>query len=379
MAERISQMNWVADELFRIDHKMQAQLKRIGNGIPYISLKGNYDNKLKTDIAWWTNGFYGGVNWQLFSITGNKIYKEKAINLENQLDLALSEFEHLHHDVGFMWLPTSVIHNKLLPNRRSYQRSIHAANILAARYNSKGQFIRAWNREQTEVDCSGWVIIDSMMNIPLLFWASLELDDPRFKQIAVNHAHSIARNLVREDGSVNHIGVFDAYTGDFLESQGGQGFSSDSSWSRGQAWAIYGFALTYKYTEDAFFLNVAKKVAHYVLSHLAQTDYLARIDFRAPKTTEDTDASATAIIACGLLEISNHVEGNEKAFYQDNAIKILEKLSEIANYDDNYDGIIHGCAVRYHDELEKNSSLIYADHYYIEGLLKLIGKELEIW
>lgn len=379
MAESIRQGDWISDELARIDQKMQAQLNRLGQGIPYISIDGKYDDKLETDIAWWTNGFYGGINWQLLSVTGNQLYKEKAIQVEEQLDVALSDFEHLHHDVGFMWLPTSVLHNKLFPNRRSYQRSIHAANILAARYNTKGQFIRAWNREQTEVDCSGWVIIDSMMNIPLLFWANLELEDPRFKQIAINHAYTIANYLVREDGSVNHIGVFDAQTGEFIESQGGQGFSSESSWSRGQSWAIYGFALAYKYTKDPFFLNIAKKVAHYTLSHLTQTDYMARIDFRAPATVHDSDASASAIIACGLLEISNHVARQEQAFYQDTASKILAKLSETANYDESYDGIIHGCAVRYHDETEKNSSLIYADHYYIEGLLKLSGKELEIW
>lgn len=379
MKEHTKRNQWVAAEIAKIDLKVKGQIERIGEGIPYISLDGIYDNKLTTDIAWWTNGFYGGLHWQLFRATGDDFYKEKAVILENQLDQALVDFEHLHHDVGFMWLPTAVIHNKLFPNQKSYQRSLHAANILAGRYNSEGKFLRAWNREQTDIDSSGWVIIDSMMNIPLLFWASLEIGDPRFKQIAINHARTIGDYLVREDGSVNHIGVFDSETGEFLESQGGQGFSKNSSWSRGQAWAVYGFALSYKYTKDAHFLNLAKSIAHYSLSQLGLTEFLARIDFRAPATTDDFDASASAIIACGLLEIASHVPEDEQAFYRDYGVKILEKLSSLANYDEKDDGIIKGCSVRYHDEIEKNSSLIYADYFYIEGLLKLVGKELEIW
>lgn len=376
---KIEKEKWAKKELINIEEKMRAQIERLGEGIPYISLEGTYDDKLETDIAWWTNGFYGGILWQLFKETNDLFYKNRALVLEEQLDKALSDFEHLHHDVGFMWLPTSVAHYKLFPNRRSFQRSLHAANILAARYNSEGKFLRAWNKEQTEIDSSGWVIIDSMMNIPILFWASLEIEDPRFYQIAVNHAKTIGEKLVRADGSVNHIGVFDSRTGEFIESQGGQGFSSDSSWSRGQAWAVYGFALCYKYTKDPYFLNIAKSVAHYVLSHLSETNFLARIDFRAPSTTDDFDASASAIIACGLLEIANHVSVDEKDFYLKNSIYILEKLSTVANYDLYHDGIIKACAVRYHDEIEKNSSLIYADYFYIEGLMKLRNEELEIW
>lgn len=372
-------IEWVHEELGKVVKKVIAEGKRINGGIPYIAIDGIYDDKLNDDISWWTNGFWGGLNWQLYHYSEEENLKEVAIKSEKELDLALFDFIHLHHDVGFMWMPTSKVNYLLNRSDQSYKRTLHAAAILASRYNVNGKFLRAWNSEQTAEDNSGWVIIDSMMNIPLLFWASRELDDPRYELIAEAHANTLAHHLVRTDGSVNHIGIFDSVTGEFSHHLAGQGYADNSAWTRGQGWALFGFARCYHYTKNELYLETAKKVAHFTMSQLALTNFLPRIDFKAPSVEYDNDASAAAIMACGLLEIEKHVPKQEKKFYRTYAISILKRLSQFANYNEDVDGIIGKCAVQYHGKSSKNSSLIYADYFYVEGLLRLINQDIEVW
>ena len=143
-------------------------------------------------------------------------------------------------------------------SERSLARGLHAAHLLAGRYNPRGKFIRSWNRDR-----AGWVIVDSMMNVPLLYWAEDVIDDPRFKYIAMDHVDTVMNNTVRQDGSCNHIIVLDPTNGELLETPGGQGYASGSSWSRGQAWAIYGFALSYLHTDKKEYLDTAKKAVSY--------------------------------------------------------------------------------------------------------------------
>lgn len=369
--------SWAQEEITKITNKVKAEIGRIGTGIPYRSVTGRYYDQGASDISWWTNGFWGGLNWQLYSVTGDALFRETAENVEVRLDQALQEFEHLHHDVGFMWLLTSVTNYRLFKQQRSFQRSINAAVALAGRFNIDGRFLRAWNDEQTSEDCRGWVIIDSMMNVPLLFWASQELKDPRFAKIARKHADTVAKYLIRADGSSGHIAEFDYETGAFIRQLRGQGYGLDSAWSRGQGWAIYGFALCYKYTGDGRYLHIAQQCANFVIPHLVVNNYLAPIDFRGPATSEDTDASASAIIACGLLELADHVE--EKGLYQEFGRRILLKLAEIADYEENTDGILNHCAVQYHEPSGKNSALVYADSFYLEGLLKLTEQDIALW
>lgn len=365
---------WAAEVLEKVERKIEQECQRLAGGIPYIPENGRYRDIGAEDLSWWTNGFWGGILWQVGQATGNQLLKDSAKSLEERLDEALSEFEHIHHDVGFMWLHTAVANYRLTGDKTSYQRGIHAATILAGRFNIAGNFIRCWNEDKT-----GWVIIDSMMNIPLLYWASEELDDPRFKQIALAHGDTVANYLVREDGSVNHIGVFDPESGEYLQSSGGQGFSDDSAWSRGQGWAVYGFALSYKYSRKSEHLAVAKKVAHYVISHLQTTDYLAKVDYRAPDYPEKYDSSASLITACGLLEIANWVPENETNFYREAAYQILQAMAKLANWQDDEDGIIPQGTVQYHGTEGAHVPIVYSDYFFTEGLLRLLGKEMDIW
>ena len=228
----------------------------------------------------------------------------------------------------------------------------------------------------------GWMIIDCLMNIPLLYWASQELDDPRFAKIAVNHAKTAQQHIVRPDGSCNHIVAFDPDTGEYLNNPGGQGYKQGSSWSRGQSWAVYGFALSYRHTGEQSFLDTAKQCAHYCIANMAVTDWLPLVDYRQPAQPVKYDSTAGMITACGLLEIASHVEENEARFYTEAAYRILRACdAKFANWDPEKDSIFTGGTFFYHDPTGENTELpiIYADYFFIEAVLRLKGMDLFEW
>lgn len=369
---------WAKQVFKKIDEKLTVEAKRLGGKIPYIpsAETGLYEEDLGTsDPVWWTNGFWSGMMWQMYHATEKDLYKKTAELNEAALDKAFEIYTGLHHDVGFMWLHTAVANFRLTGNERSKARGLHAAHLLAGRYNPRGKYIRSWNRDR-----AGWVIIDSMLNIPMLYWAEKEIGDPRFRYIAEDHADKVMNHIVRPDGSVNHIGVFDPTNGELLETPAGQGYASGSSWSRGQAWAIYGFALSYLHTGKTDYLETAKKVAHYFISEVAKTDWIPVVDFRAPQEPVMIDTSAGMCAACGLLEIAKHVDEYEKALYIDAAINILQATEEkYAIWDTEKDGLIDFSTGSYHEEKWTEVPIIYADYYFVEAILRLLDKDFLIW
>ncbi|WGI19992.1 glycoside hydrolase family 88 protein [Latilactobacillus sakei] len=366
---------WATQVLSKIELKVDQELQRLGDQIPYMAVDGRYTDMGVKDTTWWTNGFWSGILWQLYHATGKPIYKETAQKNEERLDQAFLDFKGLHHDVGFMWLHTAVANYRLTQNPKSLQRGLHAAELLAGRYNPRGQFIRSWNRDR-----AGWVIIDSMLNIPLLYWAQEALDDPRFGFIAEDHADKVMNNIVRADGSVAHIGVFDPQDGTLLETLGGQGYGVGSSWSRGQAWAIYGFALSYRHTHKAAYLDTAKKVANYFIANIQKTGYIPVSDFRAPQTPVKVDTSAATCAACGFLEIARHVPENERPLYEEAAVNILKAIVEKhVDWRTETDGIVLDATPAYHEEETVQTPIIYSDYYFIEAILRLLNQNFLIW
>lgn len=367
---------WVEETYEKIKAKLSSECDRVGDKIPYIAENGVYkEDKAETDIVWWTNGFWPGMLWQMYHATGEEKYLNTARRVEDKLDKAFDVYTGLHHDVGFMWLHSAVADYRLTGNERSKARALHASHLLAGRYNPRGKFIRSWNRDR-----SGWVIVDSMMNIPLLYWARDEIKDPRFEYIAMDHADTVMKNTVRGDGSCNHVIVLDPTNGELLETPGGQGYGSGSSWSRGQAWAIYGFALSYYHTGKKEYLDTAKKVAHYFISQVDLTGNVAVIDFRAPKEPVFWDSTAGVCAACGLLEISKHVDELEKDFYVDAAIRILKATDEkFCNWDVNYDSIVQMGSGSYFTDHDKHVPIIYGDYFFIEAVLRLLDKDILLW
>lgn len=376
--EKIIEKNidWINSTWEKIDKKLKVVSEKSKNKIPYTTKNGVHNDMAQEDITWWTNGFWPGMMWLMYVDTKDEHYRAVAENAEEMLDKAFEEYDTLHHDVGFMWHISSGVNYRLFGGKKSRLRTIYAANMLASRYNAEGKFIRSWND-----DHNGWVIIDSMMNIPLLYWASEEHNDDRYKYIAQHHADTVLRTHLRDDGSVNHIVSLDPTNGEVIETFGGQGYEIGSSWSRGQSWALYGFILSYIHTGKEEYLNAAKKVAHYFLSCIADTGYIPLVDFRAPEDPVIIDTTAAACAACGLIEIAKNVGEYEKKTYLNAAIKILKALEEqYCNWSENEDSILQmGTEAYVCREWGKHVPIIYGDYYFIEAIYKLRGNEMLFW
>ena len=375
---------WVDDVYEKLTVKVKAEVERIGTMIPYTTRGGKYhDLDVPGGLAYWTNGFWPGMLWQMYNATGDEVYRTNAEGVEERMKEILTTFEGLDHDIGFLFLPTSVANWRMTGNAEARRRGLHAANLLAGRFNPVGNYIRAWNNAAwTGDEVSGWMIIDCIMNIPLLYWAAKECKDPRFQHIAVAHAKTAQKYIVRPDGSCNHILIFDSQTGEFITNPGGQGFGQGSSWSRGQSWAVYGFTLSYLYTGDESFLDTAKRCAHYCISNMAVNGWVPLVDYRAPAEPIKYDSTAGMITASGLLELARHVGEYEKQLYTKAALNILKACeAKFCNWDPEQDSIVTGGTYFYHDPDGTNTEvpIIYGDYYLIEAILKLKDKELFIW
>jgi len=391
---------WAWETLNRVEQKMEKVSVRSAHKIPYTTHNGVHDDRSDdANIAWWTNGFWGGMMWQLYALTGKMQYRQIAEENEQKLDRVLMDYNGLDHDNGFRWLPTAVADYRLTKNPQSKNRGLLAAGNLAGRYNSAGKFIRAWNDwEGNTDDHRGWAIIDCMMNLPLLYWASEETGDPRFRQIAVNHANTAAANFIRPDGSVKHIVEFDFEKGGMIKSYGGQGCGVGSSWTRGQAWGLYGFTLSYLHTGNQLYLESARKIADYFVANIPENG-LIPVDFRQPQEVTWEDSTAAAIAACGLIELagveekevteetdwgsiaeeSKSEKNGQESVYLSAALRLLKTLTlKRVNWNDREDDLLTRCTAAYHDA-EHEYSIIYGDYYFLEALMKLTGKELFIW
>lgn len=393
--------DWLDGVYGKLLVKMKEECRRVGTSIPYTTgADGMYHDITETKygrtpdgkpyLGNWTNGFWPGMLWQMYHATGDEAYKIAATGVEERLEVVLADPESVGHDLGFMFLQSSVANYRVTGDKEARRRGLLAAAELSSRYNLDGKFIRAWPGPRDSAqgermgggDIRGWMIIDCMMNLPLLYWASEELDDPRFYKIAVNHAKTAQRYTVRPDGSCNHIVAFDPDTGEYLNNPGGQGFGQGSSWSRGQSWAVYGFALSYRHTGDKSFLDTAKQCAHYCIANMAVTDWLPLVDYRQPAQPVKYDSTAAVITACGLLEIAGHVEENEARFYTEAAYHILRACeARFANWDPGQDSILTGGTYFYHDPTGENTEvpIIYADYFFIEAVLRLKGMGLFQW
>lgn len=366
---------WVDEIWAKIDNKLKTVAQLNKDKIPYTTVDGVYNDMAKEDITWWTNGFWPGMMWLMYVGTKNEMYKEVAENAEKMLDAAFEEYDHLHHDVGFMWHISSGINYRLFGGKKSRVRTSIAADMLASRYNASGKYIRAWNEDKV-----GWVIIDCMMNIPLLYWASEEYKDPRFKYIAMNHADTVMKTHIRPDGSVNHIVDLDPVTGEPKEAFGGQGYELGSSWSRGQAWAIYGYVISYIHTGKQEYLDTAKRVAHYFIANVCD-DWLPKADFRCPDEPVIYDSTAGACTACGLLEIARVVPEHEKKLYLNAAVNLIKAMEKnFCNWTEEEQSILQmGTEAYFCRPQGKHAAIIYGDYYFIEAIYKLKGFDMLFW
>lgn len=375
---------WIDSTWAKVDQKLSRTAVKSRNKLPYTTIRGTHDDKFVTSPTWWTNGFWGGMMWLMYEATGNEEYKKTAQRSEVLLDDALKQARKIHHDVGFMWHLTSGANYRLTGNDLSFTRNYLAAATLFSRFNYAGDFIRAWNDSWDGHDNSGFSIIDCLMNLPLLYWASEEIGDDRFKQIAMRHADMAMRDHIRPDGSVNHIVDHEVDRPGIKQILGGQGYDNTSCWSRGLAWAVYGSIISYIHTGKEDYLEAAKKTANYFIEHCEKTDYLPVVDFCAPATPVYYDSTAGVCTACGLLEIAKYVSEEEGRRYTEAAINILKACDEhFCNYEEDEDALVLMGTERYpHNEKEAKGlhiPIIYGDFFFVEALCKLRGSKFFIW
>ncbi len=379
---------WAEETFKKIDAKMSKVTIRSRNKIA----DGVDENGIHKDLQFcdpngWTNGFWGGLNVLLYEHTKNEEYLKTALASEKIMDKGLANYNLLNHDVGFIWHLLSGALYKLTGDKDSRTRNLFAAASFSSRFVLDGGFLRAWNDYEGRENATNynWSIIDCMMNLPILYWASDELGDDRFKRIAMAHADMALCDHLREDGSVNHIVEHNRDEGVAVKTYGGQGIREGSSWSRGQAWGLYGFIISYIHTGEERYLNGAKQVANYFIANCCD-DWLPRVDFRAPSEPVYYDSTAGGCAACGLIELAKALPEDEGGMYMHAAIKILKAMGEkFANFDPECDNMIDYGTRRYPAEGMKfencgvHISIIYSDYFYTEAILKLLGSEFFPW
>ena len=320
----------------------------------------------------WTSGFWPGILWYAYEYTKDGRYKTAADKFTRELT-PLSQHPASDHDLGFQTY-CSFGNAYRLTEDYSYKKVLLAtADTLATLFNPKVGTILSWPAMVKE---QGWphnTIIDNMMNLELLFWASKNGGDKKLYDIALRHATTTMNNHFRPDYSVYHVIVYDTVTGKKIKGVTHQGFSDSSMWARGQAWAIYGFTMVYRETKQPQFLDFAEKVADIYLKRLPD-DLIPYWDFDAPDIPNaPKDVSAATVTASALLELSTFVSDKTKAAeYRKKAEQMLANCSSETYQSRNTNNafLLHSTGHKPKGG-EIDASIIYADYYYIEALLRL--------
>lgn len=318
----------------------------------------------------WTSGFLPGTLWLLYQATGDPAWRSRAE--ARQAGLESQKRNTRTHDVGFM-LFGSFGNGHRLTGVDAYRRvALAAAGSLAERYSPVVRSTRSWNNPRGAPPSDFRVIVDNLMNLELLFWASKHGGGERFREMATQHALRTAADHVRPDGGTFHLVVYDAHTGAVKARRTVQGYRDGSTWSRGQAWALHGFTIAYRETAGERLLDAARKTADYFVAHLPP-DSVPYWDFQAPGLPDEPrDSSAAAIGASGLLELARlEPDPRRGRGYRGVATGILGSLSSPAYLSDGAASsaiLLHGTQHRPAGNFD--TGLVFGDYYFVEALLR---------
>ena len=321
----------------------------------------------------WVSGFFAGTLWYMYELTGDENWADHARKHTEVLDTI--QYLTWHHDVGFM-IYDSYGNGLRLKNIEGYKDvCVNTAKSLSTRFRPKAGVLQSWNTDRGWQAERGWecpVIIDNMMNLELLFKATEFSGDSTYAKIAVSHADKTLENHFRPDWSCYHVVDYDLNTGEVRRKCTAQGYADESAWARGQAWALYGYTVAYRFTHDKKYLDLAEHVADFLFnSPTMPEDLVPYWDFNAPGIPDEPrDASSAAVIASGLYEMSYHTGNNE---YKEKADKIIESLSTPAYRAaqgtnggfilmHSVGSIPHGSSI--------DVPLNYADYYFLEALIR---------
>ena len=355
------------------------QYKVLMGRVPADRLPKTYyvmGDKLETsNSGWWTSGFYPGTLFYLYEFS-----HDTALVREAKDRLKLLEKEQYNkgtHDLGFMMYCSYGNALKTLGNPEYKQVLLNSAASLSTRFNPKVGCIRSWDSKPWKYP----VIIDNMMNLELLFWATEASGDSSYYKIAVTHANTTMKNHYRPDYSSYHVVDYDTATGDVIAKKTAQGYADSSAWARGQAWGLYGYTVMYRSTHDPKYLAQAENIAHFILTNpRLPEDKIPYWDYSAPDIPRALrDASAASIMASALIELSGYVPVDRGQGYLDVAEKIIVGLSG-----STYHAVVgsNGGFILKHSvghlpaKSEVDVPLTYADYYFVEAMLryKALGK-----
>lgn len=288
----------------------------------HSSVNGFYP---KCENNQWTSGFWPGEVWLSYEHTNEDCFRKTGeILVDSFYDRIINQVEVDHHDMGFLYSPSCVAAYKLTGNEKAKEAALLAADKLVSRFHEVGEFIQAWGDLNAEDNYR--YIIDCLLNLPLLYWAYDVTNKSIYKEVCDKHITTCLKYSIREDGSTYHTVFMDRVTGEMTYGRTCQGYKDDSFWARGQAWAVYGTALSYKYTKNEKYLDVFRKVLQFYLDKLPE-DLVPYWDMIFTSgDVEPRDSSSSAIVACGLLEMSKYVEKEESEKYIDFAKKMMKSL-----------------------------------------------------
>ncbi|MCT4544891.1 MAG: glycoside hydrolase family 88 protein [Vallitalea sp.] len=330
-----------------------------------------------SDNISWTSGFWTGQIWLAYEITEKDKFKNAA---EIQVDSFLHRIENKiqinHHDMGFLYSLSCVAAYKLTKNEKAKKAAILAADNLISRYRKDGKFIQAWGNIGAEDNYR--LIIDCLLNLPLLYWASNVTGDTKYANTATEHINTSLKVIMRKDHSTYHTYYFEKGTGKPLYGETRQGYSNNSAWSRGQAWGIYGTALSYMYTKNNDYLNKFYKITDFFIEHLPN-DLVPYWDFEfSDGSNEPKDSSAAAIAVCGMLEMSKYLDKEKSNYYIGVALKILKSLINnyaVSNSNISNGQLLHGVYARKsiyngNNNRNVNECNTWGDYFYMEALIR---------
>lgn len=321
----------------------------------------------------WTDGFWTGLLWLCYEYTGDDAFKNLALkNVDSFLNRVEKRIELDHHDLGFLYSLSCVAGYKLTGSAEGRKAGLLAADKLMERFQEKGGFIQAWGELGARDNYR--LIIDCLLNIPLLHWAFLETGNPVYRNAAVRHYEAACNNVIRDDASAYHTFYFDPGTGEPLKGVTRQGYSDDSAWARGQAWGIYGIPLNYRYVKDDSAFNLFQGMTNYFLNRLPEDEVCYWDLIFTDGSNQSRDSSAAAIGVCGIHEMLKYLPEveSDKNTYRHAMHCILRSLMERYTAPEIKPGnpvLLHG-VYSWHSGKGVDEGNIWGDYYYMEALMR---------
>lgn len=373
-----------ATYLNRVVELVRGNLGTFTDCFPDSNSVGNFYPK--SSNTEWTTGFWTGEIWLAYERTGDEIFRRAGdIQAQSFLERIEKRVDVDHHDMGFLYTPSCVAAWRLTGNETAKKAALKAADNLMGRFHEKGRFFQAWGELGTRDNYR--LIIDCLLNMPLLFWASETTGDMSYHDKAVAHIRTAMNCVIRPDCSTYHTYFFDPDTGEPLKGVTHQGNRDGSAWSRGQAWGIYGSALSYGAEQNPGYMDIFRKVTDYFLEHLP-SDLIPYWDFDFDDgSSEPRDSSSAAIAACGMLEMVKYMEGTEAAYYSDMARRLIKALCDkcaVRTPEESSGLLLHGtyarasvhnpCADRGVDECNT-----WGDYFFMEALTRLTKDWRPYW